>query len=142
MDTGYIHVYNEEYVHQLISMHIKFVLQIIPKIVSCGLLLVLYSMVSYASPPNHASLLVQGFRPEDSGLVQSVSESLPWKTQSKDDRVLLASVNDLYKRGNPDDILLLCLKLINGYFASVALLQNLRASVRPHSILKNRRHTC
>ena len=73
---------------------------------------------------------MQGFRPEDEGLVQSVSESVPWATQAKQDRALLSSVNDLYQRGNPDDILLLCLKLINGYFASVAMLQNLRASVR------------
>lgn len=130
-------------------MHIKCALhtdnvhyiRIIPKMSAGDDYLCCIQWSPCASPPNHASLLVQGFRPEDSGLVQSVSESLPWKTQSKDDRVLLASVNDLYKRGNPDDILLLCLKLINGYFASVALLQNLRASVRPNSLLENRRHT-
>lgn len=73
----------------------------------------------------------QGFKPEDPGIVQVVAEALPFATQAKEDRELLRSLGDLYRRGNPDDILLLCLKLINAYFADVPLLQNLRASVRP-----------
>ena len=61
--------------------------------------------------------------------MQAAAEALPFTTQAKADRALLRSIEDLYRRGNPDDILLLCLKLINGYFADVPLLQNLRASV-------------
>ena len=39
-------------------------------------------------------------------------------------------MRDLWKRGNPDDIQLLLLTLINAYLAEVPLLQNLRAQVR------------
>ena len=45
------------------------------------------------------------------------------------DRELLRYVRDLWKRGNPDDIQLLLLTLINAYLAEVPLLQNLRAQV-------------
>lgn len=46
------------------------------------------------------------------------------------DRELLRYVRDLWTRGNPDDIQLLLLTLINAYLAEVPLLQNLRAQVR------------
>ena len=46
-------------------------------------------------------------------------------------RELLRYVRDLWRRGNPDDIQLLLLTLINAYLAEVPLLQNLRAQVRP-----------
>ena len=45
------------------------------------------------------------------------------------DRELLRYVRDLWKRGNPDDIQLLLLTLINAYLAEVPLLQNMRAQV-------------
>ena len=48
-------------------------------------------------------------------------------------RELLRYVRDLWNRGNPDDIQLLLLTLINAYLAEVPLLQNLRAQV-PHAV--------
>ena len=45
-------------------------------------------------------------------------------------RELLRYVRDLWKRGNPDDIQLLLLTVINAYLAEVPLLQNLRAQVQ------------